>query len=144
MAKHPPLSSEQINAGAANWVTSFAPLSEQWRLGAEFATQVSTIVARASQMMAARQSAVIAEAVNDLAALMRSAAPNPNDPNAAARAYSAYVENVMRRGMAQLTFSVETAAEMSASALELAERRLAAHETGAGHAANSELSPGKK
>lgn len=144
MAKHPPFTRELPAVGGANWATSFAPFSDHWRAGAEFATQVSTIVARASQMMAARQSAVISEAVNDLATLMRNAAPNPNDPTAAARAYSAYVESVMRRGMAQLTFSVETAAEMSASALELAERRLAADETGSATPPNSEPLLGKK
>lgn len=144
MVKHAPPNSEPIGTGMTNWAAPLAPFSEHWRANAELATQVSTIVARASQAMAARQSAVIAEAVNDLAALMRNAAPNPNDPTAAARAYSAYIENIMRRGMAQLTFSVETAAEMSASALELAERRMAARETGATPVANSEASPGKR
>ncbi len=55
---------------------------------------------------------------------LRSAAtPNPTDPAATTRAYAAYVEAVVQRGVAQLNFTVETISEMSTSALELARHR---------------------
>ena len=119
------ISHEAGHPGHAEAWFAFAPMSDQMRANAELATRVSMIVARATQAMAARQSAVIAEAVNDLAMLMRAAAPNAEDPTAFPRAYSEYAQAVLQRAVAQLNFSVQTVSEMSASALDLAQSRIA-------------------
>lgn len=106
------------------WPTSMAPIANHMRSNLELMTSLNHIVARAAQSMAARQSAVLTEAIADITTLVRSAAPNPGDPTVTARAYAAYVEAMMQRGMAQLNFSVETIAEMSSSTLELARKRM--------------------
>lgn len=110
------------------WPPAMAPIAEHLRANTELITQMHQIVSRAARSMAARQSAVITEAVADITTLMRAAMPNPNDPTATARAYAAYVEAVVQRGMSQLNFSVETISEMSASALDLARQRFASGE----------------
>lgn len=111
--------------GAA-WPAAMAPVAEHLRANTELITQMHQIVSRAAQAMAARQSVVITEAVADMTTLMRAAMPNPNDPTVTSRAYAAYVEAVVQRGVSQLNFSIETISEMSSSALELARRRFEA------------------
>lgn len=106
---------------------------DHMRANTELITQISQIVARAAQSMTARQTAVIAEAVTDMTTMLRAAMPNPNDPTAASRAYATYVESVMRRGVAQLNFSVASVAEMSSSALELAQQRFSSATPAATH-----------
>lgn len=105
------------------WPAAMAPVAEHFRANTELITQMHQIIARAAHSVAARQSAVITEAVADMTTLMRAAMPNSSDPTATARAYAAYVEAVVQRGVSQLNFSVETISEMSSSALELARRR---------------------
>lgn len=105
---------------------AMTPVAEHMRANAELITQMHQIVSRAALAMAARQSAVINEAVADMTTLMRAAAPNPGDPAVTSRAYAAYVEAVVQRGVSQLNFSIETISEMSSSALELARRRFEA------------------
>lgn len=127
------------------WPAAMAPVAEHLRANTELISQMNQIVSRAAQAMAARQSAVITEAVADLTTMLRAATPNPNDPTATARAYAAYVEAVVQRGMAQLSFSVETIAEMNASTLELARKRFANGEHLAIEAAHTpHRSPAKK
>jgi len=105
-----------------------APIADRIRSNLTTMTSINQIVARAAQTMAPRQSAVLSEAIADFSALVRSSVPNPADPTAASRAYSAYVLSMVQRGMHQLSFSVETIAEMNSSALTLASKRMASGE----------------
>jgi len=113
-----------------------APMTDRIRSNLELMTGINQIVARAAQAMSARQSAVLAEAISDMTTLMRTSMPNPNDPTAPSRSYAAYVQSMVQRGMDQLTFSVETIAEMSSSALTLASKRVQA-----GEAAETDVAP---
>lgn len=119
---------KQADGKAVVWPAAMAPVVDHLRAQTEMITQINQIVARAAQSMAARQSAVITEAVADMTTMLRAAIPNANDPTAATRACTSYVETVVQRGMALLSFSVETISEMSASALDLAQKRFATKE----------------
>lgn len=128
---------KKLEAVGVVWPATMAPVAEHLRAHIELMTKMNLIVSRAMQSMASRQGVVLTEAVSDMTSLMSAAMPNPNDPAATTRAYAAYVERVMQRGMAQLHFSVEVISEMSASTLDLAGRRLAA-----GELAGPEAAPG--
>ena len=99
-------------------------------------------MARASQSIAANQAVLMGEAIDDLTALMRQAASSSSDPAAASRACAAYVEAAFRRTLAHWSVCAEAAAELSASALQLAGRRFAA-QAQASHEPDPSHTPGK-
>lgn len=112
------------NETVSGWAPAAAPVADQLRANTELIVQINRIVLQAAQSMASRQSAVITEAVSDVTTLLRAGMLNSNDPAETTRAYSAFVQAMMQRTMSQVTLSIETVAEMSASALDLAQRRL--------------------
>lgn len=121
-----------------------APMLQAIRSNSELLAQLGLVVARANQTMAARQAAVITEAMDDLNTLFAHAMPNASDPSASIKAYNTYLQSAFRRAVAQLNFSVDNAAEMSKAALELAQNRMMAEPGLPPSPANGKFSAGKK
>lgn len=145
MTTHNPEKSPQSSyAHAAPAAVAMAPLIDSMRSNSELMSQLGVIVARANQTMAARQAAVITEAMDDLTALMQQSMPNASDPSAAMRAYATYTQSVFRRGVAHLSFAVDSAAELSKAALELARQRYLAEPEASPAQANGKYPSTKK
>jgi hypothetical protein len=94
--------------------------SDRVRANSDLMTKMSAVVARAGQMMAARQAAAISEAIDDLTRLMHETLSETGNPAAISRAHAAYAEAMFRRSLRNLQLAAQNLAELSASALELA------------------------
>jgi len=75
--------------------------------------RIGQMSAQTGQVIAARQSQHLTETMADLTALIRDVAPKTNDPSAATRAYTDFVQSIVRRNSSLFSFYAETLASMA-------------------------------